>query len=140
MKIMTRDFGEVELQDGDVLELSQPLFGFEEYHKFALLQNEDVGEVMVWLQSVEEAAVCFFLFDPSGLANFYQPLLPENIDDLVGEGELECWVVGVVPGDFHETTVNLKSPIIVNRQTRRGAQIVLNQDYPVRYPLMKGGG
>ena len=32
-------------------------------------------------------------------------------------------------------TVNLKAPIIVNTDTRLGGQIIVEDDYEVRYPI-----
>lgn len=136
MKYKTRDFGEREIGEADIVEFVQPPFGFEEYRSFAFLFDEAVGDQIAWLQSLEEPEVCFLLFDPSALSSFFIPQLPAEIELQLGAGELVCWVVGVVPENFKETTVNLKSPIIVNRKTRRGAQVILEQDYPIRYRLM----
>ena len=138
MEYITRDFGKVEIADKDVLTFSQPVFGFDECCKYALLSDTEVGNGIAWLQSLEHPAICFILFDPSHLSAFYTPHLPDNIDSMVGEGELECWTIGVVPDNIEKATVNLKSPIIINKKTQRAAQIILDQDYPVRYPLMKG--
>lgn len=138
MKYMTRDFGEVDIGEKEVLEFVQPLLGFEEYRRYALLRDEEIGDAIVFLQSLEQKEVCFTLFDPSGLTSFFQPQLPPQTDRLLGEGEVHCWVVGVVPADFRDVTVNLKSPVFINPETQRGAQIMLEQEYAVRYPLMKG--
>ncbi|MBR2876580.1 MAG: flagellar assembly protein FliW, partial [Clostridia bacterium] len=35
-------------------------------------------------------------------------------------------------------TVNLKSPVIINSTTGVAAQIILEQDYPVRQPILEG--
>lgn len=140
MKCKTRDFGELELGENDIIIFGQPPFGFEDYTQYTLIQDPDVGAHIAWLQSVQETAVCFILFDPTELGSFYKPQLTAQQDALLGEGELECWVIGVVPEDFRKTTVNLKSPVIINNYTRRGAQIILEQDYPVRYPLMQKEG
>lgn len=138
MKCNTRDFGEVEINEDEIVEFVQPPFGFEKYGRYAFLYDEAIGTDVVWLQSVDDADVCFILFDPSALNSFYKPTLSPKDEAMLGEGELLCWVIGVVPTDFKKATVNLRSPIIVNMQTRRGAQIVLEQDYPFRFPLVKG--
>ncbi len=134
----TREFGTITVAPDEELVFSQPPFGFEQCKRFCLLQDSEIGNHIAWLQSLDDPDLCFVLFDPSGLAPYYAPVLPDNIDELVGDGQLECWVIAVVPQDFLDTTVNLKSPIILNVHRRRGAQIILNQEYPVRFPLMKG--
>ncbi len=138
IKFIARDFGEVEITESEVLEFVQPPFGFDTYKKYAVLFDKEVGERIAWLQSIEEASVCFILFDPSGFSDFFKPIVPDDIQDALGEGELVCWVIGVVPEDFTKTTVNLKSPVIINTESKKAAQIILEQDYPVRHPFMKG--
>ena len=32
-------------------------------------------------------------------------------------------------------TLNLKAPIVINTDTRRGAQIIVEDDYPVKYKI-----
>lgn len=140
MKLQTRDFGEVEITEDKVISFLQPPFGFEEKKRYTFLYDCEIGDHIVWMQSVEDPELCFILFDPSSLASFYQPQIPEKVQEELGEGELLCWVIGVVPQDFAKTTVNLKSPVIVNMQTNRAVQVILEQDYPIRYPLMNGGG
>lgn len=138
MKVKTRDFGEVTIQEDAVVEFVQPLFGFEKYRKFAFLYDQELGEEIVWLQSVEEVRVCFILMNPAQIFPGYAPRLPEQAEALLGEGEWICWVIAVIPGELQNATVNLKSPVIVNLKTGRGAQIILEQDYPIRFPVMKG--
>lgn len=140
MNYQTRDFGELELREDDIITFSQPPFGFEEYTQYTLLQDANMGAHIAWLQSIQEPGVCFILFDPSALGLPYEPQLNAQHEALLGEGDLECWVIGVVPEDFRNTTVNLKSPIILNVHAQRGAQIILEQDYPIRHLLMQKEG
>lgn len=139
MKYNTRDFGEMEIAEDKIIDFIQPPFGFEKLTKYTFLYDCEIGDKIVWMQSVEDADTCFILFDPSSLASFYAPQVPQAMQDKLGEGELLCWVIGVVPQDASKATVNLKSPIIVNMQTNRAAQVILDQDYPIRYPIGKGG-
>lgn len=137
LKCNTRDFGEIQVDENEVIKFIQPLYGFEEYRKFVILHDKEIGNQIAWLQSCEDPSVCFILFDPNPLAPFFAPILSGDTESMLGEGELLCWVVGVVPDDFNKTTVNLRSPIIVNADTKCAAQIILEQDYPVRHLLMK---
>ncbi len=41
-----------------------------------------------------------------------------------------------VPADIKEMSVNLKAPIIINADTRKGVQLIVeNQDYEVKYKI-----
>ncbi len=138
MKYETKNFGEVEIEESETVTFKQAIFGFEDYRKFVFIHSEEIGSHITWLQSLDDAGLCFILIDPSSLSPAYSPKLPSSIEQILGDGEYICWVIAVVPDDFEKTTVNLKSPIIVNPATRLAAQIMLDQDYPIRFPLMKG--
>lgn len=135
----TRDFGEREIPDSKVLIFKQPIFGFDNYTRFTLIFDEEIGEQIVWLQSLEEPELCFLMFDPSVYEGFYNPEITEDVEKCLGAGEYACWVVLSVKEDFNESTVNLKSPVIINTATGVAAQTILEQDYSVRHPVLEGG-
>ena len=135
----TRDFGEREIPDSKVLIFKQPIFGFEDYTRYTMIFDEEIGEQIVWLQSLEEPELCFFLFDPSAFEDFYKPEITEDTEKSLGAGEYACWVVLSVKEDFNESTVNLKSPIVINTATGVAVQTILEQDYPIRHPVIEGG-
>ena len=135
----TRDFGEREIPDSKVIIFKQPIFGFEDYTRYTMNFDEEIGEQIVWLQSLEEPELCFFLFDPSAFDDFYKPEITEDTEKSLGAGEYACWVVLSVKEDFNESTVNLKSPIVINTATGVAVQTILEQDYPIRHPVIEGG-
>jgi len=50
--------------------------------------------------------------------------------------ELSLFVIAVIPQDFRASTVNLKSPVVINFKERLGMQVILgNRDYSVRFRL-----
>ena len=134
----TRDFGEREIPDSKVIIFKQPIFGFEDYTRYTMIFDEEIGEQIVWLQSLEEPELCFFLFDPSAFEDFYKPEITEDTEKSLGAGEYACWVVLSVKEDFNESTVNLKSPIVINTATGVAVQTILEQDYPIRHPVIEG--
>lgn len=135
----TRDFGEREIPDSKVIIFKQPIFGFEDYTRFTMIFDEEIGEQIVWLQSLEEPGLCFLLFDASTFSSFYKPEISEENEKLLGAGDYACWAVLSVKENFNESTVNLKSPIIMNGTTGIAAQVILEQDYSVRHPVLEGG-
>ena len=135
MKLDTRDFGQVEIDEKEILTFAGPIFGFEEYKKFVFLYRESISEHFVWLQSVEEPDLCFILLSPETITEHYEPSLPENIEDILGEGPYMCWLIATIRDPFTDSTVNLKSPIVVNPSLHKAAQIVLEEKLPIRHPL-----
>ena len=55
----------------------------------------------------------------------------ESIDDL------DFLVLAVIPNDIRETTLNLKSPVIINRKNNLAVQTILSEDYDLKFPLYK---
>ena len=135
LKILTRDFGEVEISEDDVITFTEPIFGFKDYSRFAVLTEESIGPDFAWLQSVEDASVCFILVNPSTVVGQYNPVLPKRV------AEPMFWLVAVLRDTLEKSTVNLKSPIVINPVSKSAAQVILEDDLPIRYPLMgsKGG-
>ncbi len=136
MTIETRDFGSMELDESAVVEFRAPIFGFEALSRFVLLSDDEAGPGLSWLQSLEEADTCFILLDPDEIGLDYRPEFPPETMEALGAGERPIVrVIAVVPRDFHDTTVNLKSPILINPQKQWAAQVILDADYPIRMRL-----
>lgn len=135
MKYQTRDFGAVELDESQIIEFVRPVFGFEKYHKFTVLCDETIGTRITWLQSLEEPGLCFILADPDAISADYAPILPPETERLLGAGEYACWAIAVIR-ENGKSTANLKSPILINMESGRGMQVILDQEYPVRFPLV----
>ena len=61
MNIITRDFGEIEINEEDIITFTQPVIGFDDYKKFVILHDEDTPKQIAWIQSVEEQAYALLL-------------------------------------------------------------------------------
>ena len=45
-------------------------------------------------------------------------------------------VTVTVPHELEKMTVNLTGPVVINTETRKAAQIILDEDdYPVKFPI-----
>ena len=131
MKLQTRDLGEIEISEQDIVTFTGPIFGFEQYRRFVFLYEEEISEHFIWLQSVEEPGLCFILVQPDQL--------PQEAASLLGEGDYMCWLMATIRDPFPQSTVNLKSPIVVNPELRQAAQFVLEGSLPIRHPLLREG-
>lgn len=136
MTIMTRDFGQLELDEGQLLDFRSPIFGFDSLRKYVLLSDDQTGAGLMWLQSVEQPDTCFILLDPDEIGLDYKPALPEDTVKLLEiEKPAAIRLIAVVPAEFRQTTVNLKSPIVINTDKQVAAQVILEDDYPIRMQL-----
>ena len=139
MKLFTRDLGEIEIDEKDIVTFTGPIFGFEKYRRFVVLYQEEIVENFIWLQSVEEPELCFILVQPDLITDHYQPQLPKEAKTLLGDGDWMCWLIVSLREPFQDSTVNLRSPIVVNPELRQAAQFVLEGNLPIRHPLVREG-
>lgn len=136
MNILTRDFGEVEITEEDIITFDEKIYGFEEYSKFIMLYDDEFNGEYVWLQSIEESNLCFIMANPALIPDYKPNFLPEA-EKILGEGNYEYWVMMVVAENIKDSTVNLKSPVIINLDTKKAMQLILEDSLPIRYNLFK---
>lgn len=86
MKLSTRDFGVVEVEESEIVTFTGPIFGFESYRRFVFLYQEDVSEHFIWLQSVENPDLCFILVQPSLVMEPMSPSSPRKPRNCWGRG------------------------------------------------------
>jgi flagellar assembly factor FliW len=140
IKINTRDFGEIEISEDSLIEFPNGVFAFEETRRFALISPLGEGVYPMWLQSAEDVTPCFVVFDPTIIDGEYEVSLTEserNLLEISDDSSLRYLVIAKVPENFRDTTVNMKSPVVINCERNLAAQFILSQDYPFRFPIYK---
>ncbi len=138
--IKTRDLGEQEIKQEDVINFPNGLFAFENAKSFALLTPLGREASPMWLQCIEEVVPCFIVFNPHDLILDYNPVPDkEDMETIKAESidDLDFLVLAVIPNDIRETTLNLKSPVIINRKNNLAVQTILSEDYDLKFPLYK---
>lgn len=139
MKYITRDFGEVEILPESIMNLAEPLLGFENLKQFGLIYDDEIGSDIMWMQALEYSEICFILMNPKNIVSDYKPVLTNkqlNLLKVKDIEELELWNLCVIPEKFQDATINLKSPIFINMAEQLVMQVVLEQDFPIRFPIM----
>ena len=63
MLIQTTRFGEVEIQDQDILTFPSGMLGFSAERHFVMIEDE-MGSPFHWLQSVEKKDLAFITLNP----------------------------------------------------------------------------
>lgn len=139
MVVNTAVLGPVEVEMENVFHLPEGLYGFERKGDYALVTKEDEDMTLMWLQAVDASVPCFVVFNPFEILDGYDPIVePSDLRylDCKDASDLLFLVIAVVPDNVNDITVNLKSPIVINRRERRGRQVILaNRDYPIKFPL-----
>ena len=129
----------VEVADDQLFEFSPGLSSFEDHHRYALLTDE--RSPIEWLQSLDSPAVVFPFLEPFLFYPEYGFELPDSDAEALGlrgpeEALVRCLLA--VREAAQETTANLLAPIIFNRRTRCGRQVVLQgTNLPLRFPVFE---
>ena len=126
MKVNTKAYGLIEVDDHQKLVFPQGILGFESVKNFVLLDAEQ--EPFYWLQSLDEVHIAFILINPF----LFRPDYEMNIDNdellpigIADPGKAVIFSIVTIPPDNGPMTANLQGPLIVNRDNRQGIQAVL---------------
>lgn len=140
MKAATRLFGEIEIDESKIITFEDGIIGFPDMKKFTLIFDEEKeGRPSIsWLQSMDEPEIAFPVMDPQFVCEAYNPSVEDELLKNLGtikEDNLYVLVTVTVPQDIKELAVNLKAPIVINTDTRKASQIIVEDDLPVRYRI-----
>ena len=140
MKIATRQFGEMDVREQDIVRFERGLPGFEELKRFVFVEPEP-DLPFSFLQSVDDADVAFIVTNPFLFYPDYEFELTEPTQEelnIRSERDVAVWSVVTVRGQAAEATINLLAPIVVNVKDKRGRQIVLHDSgYGTKHPLFR---
>lgn len=143
MKVNTRYFGEVEIEDDKIVTFEKGIPGFEEYTKYTILYDiKEEGEAFFsWLQCVTEKDLAFPIVNPFRVDKEYNPVVEDALLEKLGEFETEdlaVFLLATVPDDIKKATVNMKAPLVINTRNNKGMQIIVeNNDYEVKHVILK---
>lgn len=141
MQIKSPRVGMIEVQEEKVVTFPEGLLGFRDFKRYYFHEPSE-GAALKWMQSVELPALGFVVADPRLFCPEYRAkALPEQLEGLrIAEAsEAQVWVILTIPSDPAQMTANLQGPLVVNREERLGAQIVLNEEgATTKYPVLEG--
>ena len=141
MKAVTRVFGTIDVADDKIITMEKGMIGFPELTHFALIFDEekkDKAFKIMWLQSMDDGDIAFPVVDPIHLLEEYRPSVNEEIIAPLGEMTDEntyLLATVTVPKNVEDFSMNLKAPIVINMDTNKGAQVITEDDYPVKYKI-----
>ena len=138
MKIDTTRFGELEVENSDIISFKEGLLGFENLKKFFVVDPGD-QTLILWLQSSEQPNIAFPIIEPKIFKPEYSvQLVPSEMQSLKIEHVNDAVVYSIltIPQVVTEMNANLKAPIIINNKEKLGRQIVLQDSkLEVKFPM-----
>ncbi len=141
MKIKTRSFGELEFLEEAIINFEEGIVGFSSLKRWIVIENPEM-QPFKWLQSVDNPDIALMVIEPRLIRAEYKMVIAAEehkkigIESLHGDKKWIALCVIVVDENIEESIVNLKAPIIINLDDKKGKQVILlNDDYDVEEPL-----
>jgi flagellar assembly factor FliW len=126
MKVDTKAFGLVDVDERQKITFQDGLYGFEDYKEYVLLDAEH--QAFFWLQSVDDKDIAFVMINPF----LFRPDYEVNIaNDELGDIGITSpekaliFAIVTIPPDGEPMTANLQGPIVINRDSMTGKQAIL---------------
>lgn len=123
MKIITEQFGEVEFNEEHVIQFNAGVLGFESLTRYLFIKTDDA--LFYWLNSVDKPDLCFPVVGIRLIDDSF-PVVENH----------EAFGIVNLNRDPLKITINLKAPVYINQDEKRGYQKVIDDSkYPIDYKL-----
>lgn len=143
MIIETKYFGEMEIDSNKIITFPEGILGLEALKKYMIFEMHENPKFQ-WLQSLDQAEICFLLVNPWDFLKGYEmDISDEELESINVESIEQIAVYNIVTlaEDIAKSTVNFLAPLIVNAHTKVAAQIVLREDkYHTKHPIFSKEG
>lgn len=134
MKIDTKFFGEVEIDNKLIMNFQSGIPGFDDLKEYVLLNVEDRN--FRCLQSINEKEMCLLVISPWDYFKEYEINLSDNeTSELQISNEKDVLVFNILTVREGNITANLVAPIVINLLNNKAKQIVLSDS---KYSIREG--
>ena len=138
MLIQTSRFGEIEVEENQIISLPSGLIGFSEDRRF-VIREDDAAAPFLWLQSVDNNGLAFVMIEPHvSVSNYELELTQEHLNKLDAKNieELRVFVLVTMAKEIKDVTINLQGPLLFNPEKRLGLQFIIpDGKYSTRHLL-----
>jgi len=127
MKVDSKAFGTIEVDERQKVKIPQGLFGFDDLTDYVLLDAETPP--FFWLQSVDVQEIAFILINPFLFRTDYEANITNEELSEIGIKSPDnalVFVIVTIPQDGGPMTANLQGPLVINKETMTGMQAVLS--------------
>ncbi|WP_099159879.1 flagellar assembly protein FliW [Virgibacillus ndiopensis] len=145
MNIQTKYFGEMVVDDSNIIQFPGGVPGFVEEKEFVLLDFPG-NSVFQVLQSFKTENLAFIVTIPYHFYREYSFDLDDSIQEslqIETESDVTVFSIVTLANTFEKSTLNLKAPVIINSKSKLGKQYILNNDdYPSKakiWPTVASG-
>jgi flagellar assembly factor FliW len=138
MRINTKAYGEVDVDERQRVSFPAGLLGFEKFSDYVLIDAPQ--KPFIYLQSLEVPELAFILIDPFLFRPDYALDVGDEVLEDIGVKDPDDAVVFAIvtaPADGGPITANLMGPVIISKTNRQGMQAVLaDPKWHVKHDIM----
>jgi flagellar assembly factor FliW len=139
MKINTARFGEIDIQDSEIISFPDGIPGFEQMNQFIIVKP-NLELPFSFLQSVDDGDIAFIIASPFVFYPDYEFEISDQAKNELSikeEQDVLVWNIVSIRESLEEATINLLAPVIVNTREQVGKQVVLQgTDYMIKHKLI----
>ncbi|MBD8045962.1 flagellar assembly protein FliW [Clostridium faecium] len=139
MELNSTHHGVIRYNEEDVIFFKNGLPGFENLKKFIIFPLKDNDSFTV-IHSIDED-LGIILISPFMVKEDYEFKLNENVIDelkITEPTDVMVYTTVTLNSNIEKITTNLKAPIIINRFSKLGKQIIIdNESYKIKEPIFK---
>lgn len=134
MIIGSKFFGDIEINEEQIIFFEDGLFGFEDVKRFVIL-SIDGSDSLKCLQSVDRMEVAFIIVNPWDVYKDYEADIDDSELISLGSSDADDLLVySIVTISEDNMTTNLIGPVIINIKMKLGRQVVLhNSGYTTKH-------
>ena len=140
VKLKTRPYGEIEIDERQIIDFPDGIPGFDFVRKFILLDTHDEKSPFKWLQAYDEPELAFIVIRPVDFMKEYELVISQNDLEAVGAKspeEILVFAIVTIPSNPAEMTANLQGPLLINKENRTGRQSISGDPrWQVRHPIL----
>jgi flagellar assembly factor FliW len=126
VKVTTKAYGLIDIDEYQKITIASGLFGFESFKDYVLLDAE--RQPFYWLQSMDVEQIAFILVNPFLFRPDYEIDINDGELSEIGISDPQkalIFTIVTIPADGGPMTANLQGPLVINRDTHQGKQAVL---------------
>ena len=135
MKINTTRFGALGVESNEVIVFAEGLIGLEACRRWVFMADAQ-SDAVAWMQCVDRPDVALAVVSPRRFIPDYQLRVPRReLEPLGLEAVRTAHLLVILSQTDGTATLNLKAPLVIDLDRRRGRQVVANGPVPVRFEL-----
>ena len=139
MEIYTSRFGALQVLPSDILVFEHGLIGLRSCRRWVVLADAH-NSALGWLQSIEDGEIALGVVSPRRFVPDYQLRVPRGeLEPLNLAKSGDAQVVVIVSRHPEGLSLNLRAPLVINVEGRRGRQVIAKDPLPVRLILPSTG-